>query len=143
MEYLVIWLICGLIAGVVFQNKGQPGCTGFLIGFLLGPLGIILALVSKPNIVEIERQQIVHGQMKKCPFCKELIRADAQICRYCQRDQPALAPEPPLPQGMAKVLPGPTKGWVCSDCGGYVRENADFCKHCHKPFFRPNAITKN
>lgn len=32
--------------------------------------------------------EILEG-MRKCPFCAEIIRSEAKICRFCQRDLPA------------------------------------------------------
>lgn len=26
------------------------------------------------------------GSLKKCPFCAELIKAEARVCRFCKRD---------------------------------------------------------
>lgn len=45
MAYVVLWLVCGFISAVIASNKGRSGGGWFLIGVLLGPLGIILALV--------------------------------------------------------------------------------------------------
>lgn len=48
--YLVIggfWILCGLAAGFLESQKGNDATDGFLIGVFLGPLGVILALISK------------------------------------------------------------------------------------------------
>lgn len=72
MEFLIFWIICGIVAGMIGSGKGQ-GCFGFIIGFLLGPIGIIIALISK-------------GNRKQCPYCKEYINKDATRCPKCQSD---------------------------------------------------------
>ncbi len=41
--YVVVWLVCGVLAGAVASSKGRSGGGWFLIGFLLGPLGLIAA----------------------------------------------------------------------------------------------------
>lgn len=46
--FFAIWVVCGVIAGSMAQRKGLAGCGYFLAGFLLGPLGILIAAVSTP-----------------------------------------------------------------------------------------------
>jgi hypothetical protein len=41
----------------------------------------------------------------------------------------------PQPQGGEQGMIVPDGiGWRCGSCGGYVREDATFCKHCKQPF---------
>ena len=41
----LLWLSFGIISAAIAANKGRSGCGWFVLGLLLGPLGIILALV--------------------------------------------------------------------------------------------------
>ncbi|WP_350628625.1 hypothetical protein [Pseudoalteromonas sp. CAL260-MNA-CIBAN-0059] len=86
-EYLVFMFLCGLITGIIGSNKGRSGFLWFVIGFLLAPLGIVLALVIKKDNQTLESKAIALGTQKKCPFCAELIKAEAVICKHCNRDQ--------------------------------------------------------
>jgi hypothetical protein len=59
--------------------------------------GITSALGFSIKDVGTSRQQPVG--LKPCPFCAELIKKEAKVCRFCQRDLPAVNNEPKaLPQ---------------------------------------------
>ncbi len=83
MEILLIWIICGVISAIVAGNKGRSGCAWFAMGIMLGPLGLIWALVMPSNRAGLEEQAIESGQYRKCPYCTELVRSEAVKCRYC------------------------------------------------------------
>jgi len=86
MELIIVWLLCGVIAGAVYGNKGKSSVVGFLAGIVFGPLGILFVLVTPTDQAAIENKAIQSGASKKCPHCAETIRVGASVCRYCGRD---------------------------------------------------------
>jgi hypothetical protein len=84
VEIFIVWLALSIVAGIIAAKKGRSGFGFFVLSLLLSPLiGIPAALVTKTS----EQGLIARGEMKKCPYCAELIKAEANICRFCQREQ--------------------------------------------------------
>lgn len=72
----LVWLGVAVIAIVAGVATGAPAAVGFVGGLVLGVLGGML-LYAATRI-----------KLKECPFCYELIRKKAVVCRYCRRDIP-------------------------------------------------------
>jgi len=55
----------------------------------------------KPDTNAVERAELSAG-MKKCPFCAELVKKEAVVCKHCKRDLPPQDTQPTLPSVKAK-----------------------------------------
>jgi hypothetical protein len=46
----LLWLLCGCVGGSIARHRGRSGLEGFLLGILLGPMGLVIALLL-PRVV--------------------------------------------------------------------------------------------
>jgi len=72
-----IWLLCGIGAYVITAQKGRDdaGSAG-LMGFVLGPIGLVMAAAAKaPNVGTTDRI---------CAHCGKTVAQDRKrLCNHC------------------------------------------------------------
>lgn len=86
LEYLIVQLVFGVIAMSIYRSKGRNPLSGFIAGFLFGPLGIIFTVMSSADGDALLQIKINEGELKLCPYCAEPIKAAAIRCKHCLSD---------------------------------------------------------
>jgi len=85
VEILVLAVLIGLIPAAIAKGKGYSFGAWWLYGAALFIVALPHAIILKANKEGLEGQAVAEGK-KKCPFCAEMIQAEAKVCRYCGRD---------------------------------------------------------
>lgn len=86
MEILVLALLIGIIPAAIANSKGHSFLGWWLFGAALFILALPLAILLKPETSTIENRQLSAGDSQKCPYCAEIIKREAIVCRFCGRD---------------------------------------------------------
>ena len=79
-EVIILWLVLSIIPPTIARKKGRPAAGWFFLSLLTTPLiaGTIVACLGP----------IEGGSLRKCPFCAEIIKSEASVCRHCGKDMP-------------------------------------------------------
>lgn len=87
MELVFFWLLFAIVTWVAASSRGRSGFLWFLVSLIFSPIiGLLLVLVlpnlKSPRAAEIE--PVTAETHVRCPECRELVRADARLCKHCK-----------------------------------------------------------
>ena len=88
--YLLFWAMLACIPALIAKNKGRDFVFWYLYGFLIFPVALINSLAISPSIEGLEQQALDNGK-RKCPFCAEMVKFEAKICKHCGGQLPQAA----------------------------------------------------
>lgn len=89
MEVLLALPFLAIIPALIAYSKGRSFFLWWVYSVALLIFAFPHALLISKNVKALEEKSIKDGSMRKCPSCAEVVKVEAVVCRFCQRDLPA------------------------------------------------------
>lgn len=83
MMIFFIWLFSIILTPIIANSKGKSSFGFLIFAIIFGPLALIWILVAPADEEGIEKNKLMSNEAKKCPYCAELIKPEAKLCRFC------------------------------------------------------------
>lgn len=81
ISLFVIWLLFGIASAMIMTQKNRSGCAGLFLGFLFGPIGLIICLVAGQGGKD-------KSKLVQCNACGNEVSKQAPECPQCGHPMP-------------------------------------------------------
>jgi len=91
--WIVLWIALSILIGAYANTKGRSAIAYFILSLILSPvIGVFLAISAEPDFNKIEKRATSAGKYRKCPYCAELVKKEAKICKHCGKEVAKIIP---------------------------------------------------
>ena len=100
MTIIVIWLVLALIVAIAANTRGRNAFGWLVLAVVISPLLAGLLLLALPKMAEHPDGWV----NVKCPYCAEIVKASASVCRHCKSDLPKVTYAAPTPSKASPII---------------------------------------
>jgi hypothetical protein len=86
----ILWIVINGLIGYAIGKRKDGVAGAMIISILLGPIGWLIAALWP-------------GDTRVCPFCAELARREAKVCKHCGRELTPLSNTPVIAAGRLAI----------------------------------------
>jgi hypothetical protein len=86
--WIVVWCGINAVIGYFIGKRKYVIWASIVVSILFGPIGWLIAALNS-------------GKLRKCPFCAELVKPEAVVCKHCGHK----LPPPQLPSKTTTLSP--------------------------------------